>query len=447
MRGFARPGFRGSRMAFGPRGLHSRRVFAGRRFVGNPALRGSSLRASRRALSGRAALRSSEARRSFATRSARGVRTLTGHMPRGRAAAIGAPGRRLVALSRPDRFVAARLAGRHDWHHHWRRHRAISYGWVGPVFWPYAYDDVFVDSVWGYGLDGSDEVYEDPFWSYGYADIYGGLFAPLGTGDFIGTATTGGQTASRSGRTRKVAARRGETGTTGALAPADWRSLCGEDSRDVIGLPIERIRDIVQPNDAQRALLDELGTASVKAAQAVKAACPGDVTLTPTGRLAAMEQRLQGMRAAIDIMRPPLEAFFAVLTDEQKARLAAAGADTAEGGKARGFAQDCGAASGATEWPAERIERAIRPNEQQRAALARLKDAAIKAADTLKTACPTETPLTPPARLAAMAARLDVMLATVASVRTAATEFYGTLSDEQKAQFNTVGIAKAPAQP
>lgn len=442
-RSFARPAWRGSRMVFTPRGLRAGRVVYGSRFVGRSGLRTSSARAGLRSSTGRAALRRLEARRGFAGRSVAAERRLIGRTTGSRATAALPPRGRVAASFRPNRLAAAHLARRHDWQRNWRRHRARSYGWAGPVFWPYAYDDVFVESVWGYGLYGPDEVYEDPFWSYGYADIHGGLFSPFDTSELVGWTAPGGRVASRSERSKKTAARRAGPETTGALGPGHWRQMCGEDSREVIGLPVERIRDIVVPTDSQRAALDELGTASVKAAQAVKAACPTDILLTPTGRLAAMEQRLRGMRAAIDIMRPPLEAFYASLTDEQKARLNAVGRGPGEGPSPRSFAQDCRAASVATEWPAERIERSVRPDAKQSEALGRLREATAKAAELLKTACPSETPQTPPARLAAMSARLDVMIEAVAMVRTAAVEFYGALSDEQKAQFNTIGQAKA----
>lgn len=52
---------------------------------------------------------------------------------------------------------------------HWRRYGY--FGWAGPLFWPYAYDDIFYDVFWVYG-------YDDPFWYYGYPDLYGGLFLP-----------------------------------------------------------------------------------------------------------------------------------------------------------------------------------------------------------------------------------------------------------------------------
>jgi hypothetical protein len=374
----------------------------------------------------------------------------------------GAALRRLAA--RPDAFGRSGRFGRHaavqtyhrrDWHRHWRRHRTAFTGWVGPLFWPYAYDDVFYDTVWGYGFDAPGEVYDDAFWSYGYADIYGGLFSPYGYDDILamGPPVATGSVARSKGAARatRLAARgRGDTGPTGATVASQssgWKQMCGEDSREVVGLPIERIRDAVQPDDAQRAFLDRLGDASVEAARAVKAACPADYSLTPPGRLAAMEQRLRGLREAVKIMRGPLDAFYASLSDEQKARLNAAGqsqaAPAGEPNRPRSIVQDCSAASPASEWPSDRLDHALRPSETQRAALAKLREAAEKASATLATACPAETPATPPARLVAMATRLDAMIAAVTTVRAAVTDVYGILSDEQKAQFNTFGQVQA----
>ncbi len=75
-----------------------------------------------------------------------------------------------------------------------------------------------------------------------------------------------------------------------------------------------------------------------------------------------------------------------------------------------------------------------------------LKDAAGKAADMLKSACPSELPQTPPARRAAVSDRINVMLQAVRTVRTALDELYGSLSDEQKAQFNMIGQARVTSR-
>jgi hypothetical protein len=443
-RGFARPGLRGSRTFASSRALRGGRFVPNRRFAHGGRAGG---RAGLRAMSARSGLGANVGRRGLAGRSIasgrRAGRSVAGRGlgPRGVTAAN--PGSRFVGARPAQRLVAGQPFRRNDWHRHWRGHRALYAGWVGPLFWPYAYEDVFYDSVWGNGFYGPDDVDDDPFWSYGYADIYDGLFSPYSYGELAEWTRPSSQSASRraSPRTR-TAVRGGSDAAAVAPAPTRWQQMCGEDSREIVGMPIDRIRDIVQPTDAQRALLDQLGEASIKAAQTVRDACPSDYSLTPGGRMAAMEQRLRGLRQAVEIMRSPLDAFYGSLGDEQKARLNAAGQNE-DGRPARGFAQDCTSAAVATEWPAEQIERKLRPNQTQRAALDRLRETAQKAADGLRSSCPAGTPATPPARLAAMAARLDAMIDAVASVRMAANEFYGTLDDEQKAQFNTIGQARA----
>ena len=103
--------------------------------------------------------------------------------------------------------------------------------------------------------------------------------------------------------------------------------MCGDDTRNVASLPIDRINAAVSPDDQQRAALDALANATVQAAQTVKAACPADVAYTPTGRLDAMEQRVQAMVQAVALIRPPLDSFYGMLSDEQKARFNALGRD------------------------------------------------------------------------------------------------------------------------
>ena len=78
----------------------------------------------------------------------------------------------------------------------------------------------------------------------------------------------------------------------------------------------------------------------------------------------------------------------------------------------------------------------------QRASLTALQDAAAKAADILKSSCPPDA-RTPPARLAAVGRRLDVMLQAIGTVRPALDDFYSSLTDEQKAAFDAIGPSAA----
>src|SRR5205807_4296294 len=96
--------------------------------------------------------------------------------------------------------------------------------------------------------------------------------------------------------------------------------VCSGAAAQLTDWPIERISEVVQPTDAQRPALDELRAASAKAIDMLKSGCPKDLPSIPTGRLAAMESRLQVMLAAVQTVRPALERFYQSLSDEQKAR-------------------------------------------------------------------------------------------------------------------------------
>jgi LTXXQ motif family protein len=337
--------------------------------------------------------------------------------------------------ARAQLVASAATAG---WHggrdgHGWWRHRHGGFGWVGPLFWPLAYYDIYDYALWGYS-------YDPLFWDYGYNDIYAGVFAPYGYDDLIGylPSGSGGGSQTTVGRAR---------GSTAPAAASELAQLCGDDSRQIAGLPIDQIQQVIQPNDAQHAALDKLANVSVKAAQDIKAACPTQISLTAPGRLAAMQQRIEAMISAVDTVQPALQKFYDLLNDEQRARLNALAQDQGKAETTRNsngsLLQSCQAAQASVpDWPTAEIEARVHPTEAQRASLTALQQASAKSADTLKASCPTTEPITPPARLEAIANRLDTMLHAVKTVRTALDHFYGRLSDEQKAQFEAIGPAR-----
>jgi hypothetical protein len=311
--------------------------------------------------------------------------------------------------------AATALAG---WHggriaNGWWRHGDGGYGWVGPLFWPFAYLDIYDYTIWGDG---------NGFWNYGYGDIYAGIFAPYGQGDLAGYTPPG-----PSGRRHR------------RVPPL--QQLCGDDSREIAGLPIGQIQQAVRPIEAQRAALDDLANASVSAAQIVRASCPPQTASTAPARLAAMQERLQAMIKAGLAMQPPLEKFYGLLDDEQKARLNALAEDRRKisaTNRAR-QAQGCQAEpSAALKWPADEIEARLYLNDTQSAALEVLQDTSASAVEMLNAECRPDA-MTPPARLAAVNRRLDAMLQAVKLVGDALEDFYATLSDEQKAQFEAIG--------
>jgi hypothetical protein len=99
-----------------------------------------------------------------------------------------------------------------------------------------------------------------------------------------------------------------------------------------------------------------------------------------------------------------------------------------------------------TDWPIEQIAQTVQPDDAQQASLGNLKEATAKALEVLQSACPTDLPGTPTARLAAMRKRVEAMLSALGVVRPALERFYGSLTDEQKARFNLITPEAQPAR-
>jgi hypothetical protein len=316
-------------------------------------------------------------------------------------------------VARAQLAAGAALLGWHGGAEGWWRHANGGYGWVGPLFWPFAYYDIYDYTIWGDGA---------PFWDYGYLDLYAGLFGPYGYGGLSGYQEPGPP---RRGQQRSA---------------ASFVQMCTDDSRGIAGLPIDQIAQAIEPTEAQGAALDDLAGASIKAAQIIRATCPTQVAATAPGRLAVMQRRIEGMISAVELVRPPLEKLYGLLDDEQKARFNALAEDERKKGAAASSGPGCSAATTTTAaWPADEIQTRVHPDDTQRAALKALQDATVRAGETLKTVCQPADILTPTARLEAIARRLDTMLQVVKSVRAALEDFYATLSDEQKAQFEAIG--------
>jgi LTXXQ motif family protein len=206
-------------------------------------------------------------------------------------------------------------------------------------------------------------------------------------------------------------------------------------------LPVEQIRQAMLSSDEQRAALDDLANASSEAAQAIRGSCPIDAALTSSGRLAAMQQRLEAMKSAIGRVRTPFEKFYEMLDDEQKAQLAEAAGQRAPFAPKVPAAQSCTPPE-ALPWPAKEIESRLHLNDAQREELGVLQRMSVLASNTLNFDCQPDENLTPPDRLATAETRIDAMLDAIKLVRPALGDFLGTLSDEQKAQFEAIGTKR-----
>src|SRR5262249_31899831 len=313
--------------------------------------------------------------------------------------------------ARPQR-TAPRLA--------WRRgHPASFVAWAGPVFWPYAYNDLFYYAFW-------PNAYDDGYWAYAYDDFIDAMFWDYGSADgaYAHANPRIGGTPRRSAPRPRAAARPAAPPRRAHPTPAPPRR------------PSARPRGpAVRPTNDQQALLAGLKDAAAQAATAFKAACPAEFSLTPPGRLQAMIARLEATREALRRVRPALARFYDSLSDEQKARFNAIGPRVATArarteGAAPGNddAASCGAPKpGLTNLPIERIEDVVRPNDQQQRALDRLSTATGKAVALLQAACPDDIPQTPVGRLEAMEKRVDAMLQAAKTVQPALQDFYTSL--------------------
>lgn len=354
------------------------------------------------------------------------------------------------------------------WHrggHGWWRHNNGGYGWVGPVFWPFAFYDISNAALWG---DDNDPT----FWSYGYKDLQAGLFGPYAYDDLTGYAT-------HLRAARRVSGAE-EAATAAGIDKDDQNSLaqlCGDTSRSIAGLPVDTIAQAISPTETQRATLDALADASAKASQVLQAACPTDMVLTAPRRLAIMQTRIEAMISAVQILQPALEAFYGPLSEDQKlqfdaiataqrtaadkAMVEAAQATDSRNRRHRSSrrqmpadpaasVQNCSAEQpgGVTAWPAAMITQSVAPTDAQRDKMEALQRATAQAADMLKASC-TPAGTTPPARLAAIGRRLEAMRQAVTTVHAALDETYTTMNDEQKVSFDTVGAQQmvAIAQP
>lgn len=308
----------------------------------------------------------------------------------------------------------------------WWRHPDGSYGWIGPVFWPFAHDDLTTAVIYGDTTSLS---------LYGYGDIYAAIFAPYAAPELAA------YTAPQGRRARKI---------------PSAENVC--DASDTGGFPVDRIAAAVQPNEMQRTALDELASVWASARETIRASCPAQAPMTAAERLGVMQTRLDAMTKATDALAPPLTKFVDLLDDGQKAKLDSL-AKERQAALASAQHKDAQAAKACDpnydpsydvqaqrqyeqlvqqQWPADEIASTLKLDDTGRARLEVLQDTTLRTMETLSP-CPTKAEATPQARLAAVKARLQTMQQAVGGVADALDDFFFDLSDEQKAAFEAIG--------
>jgi LTXXQ motif family protein len=321
----------------------------------------------------------------------------------------------------PPRWRADRIPADLAWRRH---HHAGFVAWAGPLFWPYVYTDLFYYPFW-------PDTYDDAYWPYVYDNFLDSVY--WATGNPYSEYPYAAPTAVSVEREAAPRNRR-QAGGAGA-------SICGSDS-GITAWPFARIESAVMPTAEQQAFLDEFKAAAAQSAADLKASCPQAAALTPTGRLDAMLVRLRTTLNASHTVHAPLMRFYDSLSDEQKARFNGLGpnAGPKAGAVELSGANACsGQKSGLADLPVEQVDDAVRPSEAQAASLDQLGKANGQAIAILQAACPDGVPQTPVGRLDAIEKRLDAMIQAAQAIQPALQAFYGSLTDEQKSRFNTLG--------
>ncbi len=247
--------------------------------------------------------------------------------------------------------------------------------------------------------------------SRGFGDVIDGMFAPPPVRETIGRASNDGVRA--------------------------WGSLCGsERSAAAPDITVARIREAVQPTEAQQAAIAELRTALVRATERIQNACPSEQAATPPERLHLMVSRLTAMRQAVLTVQGPLRTFYDQLSDQQKQALERIGSDS-DAGNAR----------------ADANARLRRAGGELAAGADRARPAAHQGAGANSgTAAPDRARSRPvrrqhlPCQRAAHRARAarsgkgpaGVLRYAASNVSPAYEQFYASLSDAQKARFRSM---------
>ena len=334
------------------------------------------------------------------------------------------------AFYNSSRFGNANREGRNS-DNRWRDRSGNWYGyrWAGSVFWPYAFGDYFSYAFW-------PGDYSDSFWGYGPDALLWGTFWPYG--EFASDAGNGAGESLGDIYNREPAA----TAKASAAGVTGLAQTCGGLSPGVSDLPLQSLEKIAGSNEDQRAALQDLKKAAAQASDILRQSCSPETPLTPVARLDAMQHRLQAIEEAGETVRGPLLRFYGLLSDEQKQRLSALATSSARrhpkalSAAGVNIGELCTSQSEFTAVPADEIASTVSLDGAQKQQLDTLKAASVTASDGLKASCPSTIPDTVDGRLDAAQKRVAALIVAVTTIRPAVRDFFGSLTDEQKAALN-----------
>jgi LTXXQ motif family protein len=196
---------------------------------------------------------------------------------------------------------------------------------------------------------------------------------------------------------------------------------------------VDRIRAEIKPSDAQMPLFQKLARALGTASGYLAQACPKAIPPQPVARLQLMQAQIQTLSMALDQIRPPLQQLEQSLNADQRSHFAAFSSATAAAGS-------CATPPAAVDRPVNEIEQRVAPSEDQREALAALKQAFAGAASDLAAHCPKPSLAMPLARLEAMESQLDASWRAALAMQVALAQFESGLTDQQRSRFDALAV-------
>jgi hypothetical protein len=288
-------------------------------------------------------------------------------------------------------------------------------GRAGPAAWVTAYEEALGFAFW--------------------PDDYGAQFRSRGF-DVIADTITGRFDRMRAPRIATTGAARNDTGND---VSADQ---CNDTSSADDKWPASRIEQLAQLSDTQRGLVDKVQSATNDAVKTIRSNCRQLGDLSPPDRLRALVQALWVVRDGDMAMRAPLKDFYESLTSAQKNSFAlqqpqnaSPPDDKTQGGENKQY-QACAAQNiGNAERLVKEIEMKVKPDKAQAASLENLHKASSDMAKLLIASCAQPIPADPLGRLDSASDQITAINYAASNVQIALDDFYGRLSQTQKARF------------
>ena len=285
-------------------------------------------------------------------------------------------------------------------------------------YWPRAYDDL-IGATFAFVASAKSQ-----FWNHGFNDIFAGILAPPEAGRSPGARRRAGGEGGR------------EVAASGACKTPDMSSDDTDTTPDAeasgLGAALfKKIEQRLSPTPEQQANFGELRTALIKADLRINSGCwPPYTSATPPERLKAIADRLWALRQAMLILRTPLEKLYDSLSDAQKAQFNA---------KRAAAKITCTADVMGPTWPRDLIEQTVQPSDDQRANLETLQFVSLQMGQAITYACPSQPLANPIERLDAAGDRLNTLLYANMIISRTFSNFYTSLTDEQKTSFRAIG--------